>query len=93
MAKKDQNQNILTNMFQDLSAQVRSVNSRQTLTTDVMPYILPIITPTLRPVSAQLYSIEEKQLIRRVVSVMINYNLTYRQEKTSDGAYRYVLEP
>jgi len=93
MAKKDQNQNILTNMFQDLSAQVRSVNSRQTLTTDLMPYILPIITPTLRPVSAHLYSIEEKQLIRRVVSVMINYNLTYRQEKTSDGAYRYVLEP
>lgn len=46
-----------------------------------------------RQVSAQLYSAAEKELIQRVIEIMISYNLTYRQEKTMDGAYRYVLEP
>ena len=44
-------------------------------------------------VSAQLYSAVEKELILRVIHIMISYNLTFRQEKTIDGAYRYVFEP
>ena len=44
-------------------------------------------------VSAQLYSAAEKEQIQRVIDVMVSYNLNYRQEKTMDGAYRYVLEP
>lgn len=44
-------------------------------------------------VSAQLYSAEEKEQIHRVMSIMISYNLTFRQEKTIDGVYRYCLEP
>ena len=44
-------------------------------------------------VSAQLYSATEKELLLRVINIMISYNLTFRQEKTMDGAYRYVLEP
>ncbi len=43
--------------------------------------------------SAQLYSAIEKEQIQRVMDVMISYNLTYRQEKTAEGAYRYILEP
>ena len=44
-------------------------------------------------VSAQLYSATEKELIQRVMEIMISYNLTFRQEKTIDGAYRYVIGP
>ena len=43
--------------------------------------------------SAQLYSAVEKELILRVIQIMISYNLTFRQEKAAEGAYRYVYEP
>lgn len=92
-AKVTKNQSIVSTMFQDLKAKVRITNSKENIIQDVIPFSLPIITPTLRPVSAQLYSAEEKEQILRVIGVMISYNLTFRQEKTIDGAYRYCLEP
>ena len=56
-------------------------------------YAMLVLFDLERQVSAQLYSAAEKELIQRVIEIMISYNLTYRQEKTMDGAYRYVLEP
>ena len=44
-------------------------------------------------VSAQLYSPAEKEVIKRVIDIMLSYNLTYRQEKALDGTYQYILEP
>jgi len=92
-SKSTQNQAILTSMMDDLKACVRVTNARNIIVRDIIPFILPILTPNLRPVSAQLYSAVEKELILRVIHVMISYNLTFRQEKNIDGAYRYVLEP
>ena len=43
--------------------------------------------------SAQLYSAEEREQIHRVIGVMISYNLTFRQEKSIDGVYKYCFEP
>merc|ERR1712071_131385 len=91
--KLNQNQSILSSMMQDLRACVRVTNTRNTIIRDIIPFILPILTPNLRPVSAQLYSATEKELLLRVINIRISYNLTFRQEKTMDGAYRYVLEP
>ena len=44
-------------------------------------------------VNIQLYSANEKAVLREMVSSMIAYNLTYSQHKTSEGAYTYTLEP
>lgn len=115
--KLSKNQSIVSTMFQDLKPSVRNTNSKDNIIYDIIPFCLPIITPTLRPVisifinyvesygnylwfpclihkvSAQLYSAEEKEQIQRVMNIMISYNLTFRQEKTIDGVYRYCLEP
>ena len=41
----------------------------------------------------QLYSAKEKAQIKTLIDNMLSFSLTYQQEKTEDGQYRYVLEP
>lgn len=44
-------------------------------------------------VNPQLYSTREKQQLYDLIDTMINYNLTYRQDRTPEGQYTNVLEP
>lgn len=48
---------------------------------------------SLLQVNPQLYSTREKQQLYDLIDTMINYNLTYRQDRTPEGQYNYVLEP
>ena len=41
----------------------------------------------------QLYSAKEKQLLSDLVHTMVSFNLTYRQDRNSEGQYAYHLEP
>ena len=43
--------------------------------------------------NVQLYSAKEKQLLSDVVNTMVSFNLTYRQDRNSEGQYAYHLEP
>ncbi|KFM66212.1 Chromosome transmission fidelity protein 18-like protein, partial [Stegodyphus mimosarum] len=60
---------------------------------DVFPFLLEIIKPTLRPVNTQLYSQQEKNELQRIIELMLAFNLNYRQERTPEGIYNYVLDP
>lgn len=64
-AKMNQNQSIITTMLQDLKANVRATNSRSTIICDIIPFTLPIISPTLRPVCeiVLMVSIFKKMLL------------------------------
>eukprot|EP00063_Salmo_salar_P061094 XP_014035929.1 PREDICTED: chromosome transmission fidelity protein 18 homolog [Salmo salar] len=44
-------------------------------------------------VNPQLFSDREKQQLVDLIDTMISYNLSYRQDRTPDGQYVYVLEP
>lgn len=52
--KLTKNEGIVATMFQDLKASVRRANSKDTVIQEIIPFTLPIITPTLRPVSYKL---------------------------------------
>jgi chromosome transmission fidelity protein 18 len=41
----------------------------------------------------QLYSAREREELNHVISVMIDYNLNYIQERTPEGSYIYNLDP
>jgi chromosome transmission fidelity protein 18 len=56
---------------------------------DVIPNLLEIIQPNLRPVNTQLYSPKEKEELKELVATMLSYNLTYAQERTNEGQYNY----
>ena len=44
-------------------------------------------------VSTQLYMAREKQQMSDLVSTMISYGPTYKQERGIDGQYTYILDP
>ena len=48
--KLGKNENIVSTMLQDLKANVRITNCKETIIQDIIPFTLPIITPNLRPV-------------------------------------------
>lgn len=44
-------------------------------------------------VNPQLFSSREKEQMRELISTMLAYNLSYRQDRTPEGQYTYMLEP
>uniref|UniRef100_A0AAX7UWK9 Chromosome transmission fidelity protein 18 homolog n=1 Tax=Astatotilapia calliptera TaxID=8154 RepID=A0AAX7UWK9_ASTCA len=72
---------------------IRARISQLSLTLDILTLLLDIICPKLRPVNPQLFSSREKEQMRELIDTMLAYNLSYRQDRTPEGQYTYVLEP
>ncbi|XP_075889618.1 chromosome transmission fidelity protein 18 homolog [Nelusetta ayraudi] len=85
--------NALTTMLADIPACIRSRISHHCLSLDMLTLLLDIICPKLRPVNPQLFSSREKQQMRELIDTMLAYNLSYRQDRTAEGQYTYMLEP
>ncbi|XP_039298444.1 chromosome transmission fidelity protein 18 homolog isoform X2 [Nilaparvata lugens] len=84
---------LLEEMLRGMSPLTRPFMRKQTLLLDVVSLLLEIIIPNLRPVSFTLYSHKEKSELYKVVNAMIDYNLSYTQERTPDGNYAFNLDP
>uniref|UniRef100_S4R966 Chromosome transmission fidelity protein 18 homolog n=1 Tax=Petromyzon marinus TaxID=7757 RepID=S4R966_PETMA len=85
-------QNLVTSMIGEASAHIRTHVPALALILDSLCLILDIVSPKMRPVNTQLYSAREKQQLSELVATMLAYNLTYRQERTQDGQYTYLLD-
>lgn len=85
--------NALSTMLADIPACIRARISLFSLTLDMLTLLLDIICPKLRPVNPQLFSSREKEQMRELIDTMLAYNLSYRQDRTPEGQYTYVLEP
>ncbi|XP_041838277.1 chromosome transmission fidelity protein 18 homolog [Melanotaenia boesemani] len=85
--------NALSTMLADIPACIRTRISQLSLTLDILTLLLDIICPKLRPVNPQLFSSREKEQMRDLINTMLAYNLSYRQDRTPEGQYTYVLEP
>jgi chromosome transmission fidelity protein 18 len=64
-----------------------------TLVSEVLPYLPDLLSPRLRSVNAHLYSEKEKEELNRLVNLMLDFGLTFTQEKKADGGYDYYLDP
>ncbi|GFG31238.1 hypothetical protein Cfor_11072, partial [Coptotermes formosanus] len=91
--KEQKTRQILSELMQGMAPLVRVYVNAAQLVFDALPLLLQILVPTLRPVSMQLYSAREKAELSHVISIMIDYNLNYVQERTPEGAYVYNLDP
>lgn len=63
------------------------------LTIDITPFLPDLLSPRLRTVSGHLHSAKEKDDINRLVNILIDFGLTFIQEKNLDGSYDYKLDP
>ncbi|XP_050964533.1 chromosome transmission fidelity protein 18 homolog [Labeo rohita] len=91
--KTQHTKNALVAMLNDIPPAIQNRISMSGLCLDIISLLLELISPKLRPVNPQLYSTREKQQLYDLIDTMINYNLTYRQDRTPEGQYTYVLEP
>nr|CAB3230952.1 chromosome transmission fidelity protein 18 homolog [Phallusia mammillata] len=91
--KQQKSENLLTCLYQEMLPNSRCYTPPTVAIQDLVPHLLAIMTPSLRPVNMQLYSSNEKKQLADLVHSMLAYNLTYRQEKDAEGQYKYVLEP
>ncbi|KAM8960370.1 LOW QUALITY PROTEIN: chromosome transmission fidelity protein 18 homolog [Pelodytes ibericus] len=92
-SKLNQMQNLLTAMISEIAPGIRTRVGPRSLVLDALCLLLDVISPKLRPVNTQLYSLREKQQLADLINTMLAYNLTYRQERTMDGQYVYKLDP
>ncbi|XP_068202621.1 chromosome transmission fidelity protein 18 homolog [Palaemon carinicauda] len=84
---------LLTSMVNEMSPAARAFADNVALVQDILPFLLQIIQPNLRPVNTQLYSKQEKEELAGLINTMISYNLTYTQERSLDGQYSFTLDP
>lgn len=52
-----------------------------------------ILSVSFFQVNPQLFSSREKEQMRELIDTMLAYNLSYRQDRTPEGQYTYMLEP
>jgi len=92
--KLAKSQNILSSVVGDMLPYARVYSTNTALVRELLPAILSVVQPTLRPVNTQLFSAKEKAELANVVSVHIAYNLTYQQERDAEtGQYVYKMDP
>lgn len=53
--------------------------SRNTVVLDLIPQLLTILSPKLRPVSSDVFSKEEKQVMAHMVDTLESFGLSYTQ--------------
>uniref|UniRef100_A0A915BIB3 Chromosome transmission fidelity protein 18-like protein n=3 Tax=Parascaris univalens TaxID=6257 RepID=A0A915BIB3_PARUN len=65
---------------------------QQTLILDLLPMIILIVQPPLKPMNAQLYSARELELVRSAVAIMRSYSLTFTATY-QDGVSSFIFCP
>ncbi|KAH7046343.1 hypothetical protein BKA57DRAFT_466280 [Linnemannia elongata] len=87
------NESILQGMALNLPVKIQRHFRKSNFATELLSPFLRILSPFLRPVNKQLIKPDEREVLKRLVDIMINFQLTFVQEKTEDGQFLYRLEP
>ncbi|CAO3669965.1 unnamed protein product [Rhizopus microsporus] len=90
---KKQFENLIEIFLSGVDATKRRYLNKTIISKEFVPRLMHIISPDLRPVNKQLIKPEEKKVLARLVDIMIEYGLSFIQEKTEDGQFLYKLEP
>ncbi|CAO3645970.1 unnamed protein product [Cunninghamella echinulata] len=91
--KKKSFENLSNIFIAGIHPSQRRFLTRDQIILTLIPRLLRTISPELRPVNKHLIKPEEKETLSRLINVMLEYGLTFMQEKTEDGQFTYSLEP
>ncbi|CAI4231951.1 unnamed protein product [Auanema sp. JU1783] len=67
-------------------------NNPSSLVTDILPLLVTIVQPAIKPMNEQLYGSKDLLLISKVVEIMSFFNLTY-SPSTINGQLQYTFQP
>ena len=63
----------------------RAFCANSVLVRELLPFLLSVVQPVLRPINTQLYSAKEKADLKNLVNIHIAYNISYQQERNMEG--------
>lgn len=87
------NEEVATTTKNSFPPVLRSLFSSTTTLTELIPLLMRIISPPLRPVNANIVKPAEKAVLDRLVELMIPLGLGFWQEKSESGQPMMRLEP
>ncbi|WVQ78666.1 hypothetical protein IAT38_000753 [Cryptococcus sp. DSM 104549] len=87
------NEEIATTLKLLVPPVLRSLFSTTTTLTELIPFLMRIISPPLKPVNAHIVKPAEKAVLARLVEIMIPLGLRFWQEKGESGQPMMRLEP
>ena len=87
------NEEVSTSFKNTVTPVMRSLFSPTTTLTELIPLLMRIISPPLKPVNANIVKSAEKAVLSRLVDLMIPLGLKFWQEKGENGQPMMRLEP
>ncbi|ORX43578.1 P-loop containing nucleoside triphosphate hydrolase protein [Hesseltinella vesiculosa] len=92
-AKKKSYENLMSIFMTGIHPYQRRFLTSEQLALVVIPRLLRILSPDLKPVNKHLIKPQEKAVLENLVNTMLEYGLTFIQESNSDGQFSFRLEP
>ncbi|VDP07644.1 unnamed protein product, partial [Soboliphyme baturini] len=93
IARLSRNHATVGTILNDMMPKLRPFANLLNVVLETAPWLWCIFQPDIRPMNSQLYSVREKSDMQRTVETMIQYNITYSQQRTPEGQYVFVFEP
>ncbi|TXT07460.1 hypothetical protein VHUM_03180 [Vanrija humicola] len=87
------NEEVTLSLKSALPPVLRSLFSSTTTLTELIPLLMRIISPPLKPVNANIVKPAERAVLARLVDLMIPLGLRFWQDKQEDGQPMMRLEP
>ncbi len=84
---------IVESLYSEVNPTVRCFTSSTALVRDVLPCLLTILRPNLRPVNTQLFTKSEKEMLQSVITTLVAFSLNFVQERSTEGQFIYKLDP
>lgn len=86
-------ENLVDVFLAGIQPQKRRFLTKTMVIHELVPLLMHIITPDIKPVNQQLIKSAEKAQLVRLIDIMIEFGLSFIQEKTEDGQFLFKLEP
>ncbi|KAI8084232.1 P-loop containing nucleoside triphosphate hydrolase protein [Gilbertella persicaria] len=86
-------ENLIAIFLAGIHPQKRRNLTKEMIVQELVPLLLHVISPDLKPVNQQLIKPSEKAKLMRLVDIMIEFGLSFVQEKNEEGQFIFKLEP
>lgn len=85
LQRTNKTQEVIDAVLDDAAPRIRRMLNPKTIVLDLITPMLDLLSPAIRPVAPELLSLDERAVLNGIVSTMIDYNLTFKQERTLGG--------
>lgn len=92
-ATKKSYENLIAVFLAGIHSSKRRYLNKDMVANEIVPLLMHIISPELKPTNQQLIKPAEKAKLVRLIDIMIEFGLSFVQEKNEDGQFIFKLDP